>query len=203
MEESTNPIDAVASWYVTHCKPYKEATVATALQERLGLGAYLPTVRGLLRGQGQPAPLFPGYVFVWAELHSQAISAINAIPGVLRLLAFGGQPQAVPPAVIDEIRKRVDRLNAQGGWPAHQFSRGEPVRLTAGPLRGLEAVFLRPMQSSERVKVLIEFLGQLREAELHVSALEKAGPSPSTKRPRRTRGRGRPIKALYVPAKSG
>jgi hypothetical protein len=63
----------------------------------------------------------------------------------------------------------------------------------------LEAVFLGPMRASERVRVLIEFLGQLREAELDVSALEKSQPDARGKRQRRTRGRGRPIRTRPAP----
>jgi transcription antitermination factor NusG len=177
--------------------------VAAAVHERLGRPVYFPLVNHLFRGRLESTPLFPGYVFIYTELQARATSAIHAIPGVLRLLSFGGLPQEVPASIIDGIRERVDRLNAQGGLPAHQFYQGEHVRLTAGPLQGLEAVFVGRMRSSERVKVLIEFLGQLREAELPVSALEKTWSRSKTKRPRRTRGRGRPIRTQPTPAKPG
>ncbi len=195
LENSTDPAIALSNWYVAHCKPFREITVATALEESLGLAVYLPTVKRLLRGQAQSTPLFPGYLFVQTELYARTTSAINAVPGIVRLLAFGGLPQAVPPPVVEGIRERVDRLNAQGGMPAILFCEGEPVRLISGPLQGLEAVFLGPLRANERVKILIEFLGQLREVEASSAALEKIGPHSQTKRPRRTRGRGRLIQS--------
>lgn len=175
--------------------------MVAALREHLHLETYLPKVKRIYRGQVQPTPLFPSYVFVRTELHSKAIYAINAIPGVLRLLAFGGLPQVIPNTVIDSIRERVDHINEQGGLPAYQFCQGESVCITAGPLEGLEAVFLQPLQQSERVKVLVEFLGHLREAEVPISMLEKVKPQSPAKRPRRTRGQGRTIKALAMQTK--
>ena len=198
MEKSTNPIFLSSNWYVAHCAPFKEVAVAAALQDQLGLETYLPMIERPYRGQVQPTPFFPRYVFVRTELHSRTIYDIHAIAGVLRLLAFDGLPQAVPTAVVNGIREHVDRINAQGGLSESQFCPGESVCITAGPLEGLEAVFLKPMQQSERVKVMIEFLGHLREAEVPVSTLEKARHQSITKRPRRTRGRGRPIKALLA-----
>ena len=48
------------------------------------------------------------------------------------------------------------------------------------------------MRPSERVRVLLTFLGQLQEVEAPVAMLEAA------QRPRRTRGKGRPINSQLV-----
>jgi hypothetical protein len=48
------------------------------------------------------------------------------------------------------------------------------------------------MRPAERVRVLLEFLGKEQEALVPVEDLEAAG-GPA-KRPRRTRGKGRPIR---------
>lgn len=63
-------------WYVIACQPSKEAGVAAALPVRLGYHAYLPVVKEIVRGQARTGPLFPGYIFVLAELHARAVSAI-------------------------------------------------------------------------------------------------------------------------------
>jgi transcriptional antiterminator RfaH len=182
-------------WYAVHCQRLKEWRAAAALETLLGLAVYVPEVRRRFRGQIRHAPFFPGYLFVRANFDIIALSKINATPGVLRLVAFDNRPQAIPDVVIDHISAQVSDLNAHGGMLAHDFHPGDTVRLKVGPFRGLEAEFLGPMKPSERVQVLIEFLGSLREADVHVDDLEPV--STALSRPqqaRRSRGRGRPIR---------
>jgi len=184
----------VDSWYAVFCQPLKERQAAAALEHNLGLVTYLPEIRRRFRGQVQQAPLFPRYLFVRANLQNVALSAINSTIGVLRLVAFDGVPLPVPVTVIKALRHQVQTLATEGGLIGHRFHLGETLRLKDGPLQGLDALFMGPMTPSERVRVLIDFLGQLREAEVNADMLERAGPAPELKRGRRTRGKGRPIK---------
>lgn len=175
------------SWYVVHSKPRREVLAVSMLEERLRVTVYLPQVEQRYRGGLQRASLFPGYLFLHTDLERIEVSAINAVPGVIRLVASGSVPQPVPDAVMDALQQRVAQFDAQGGLPQHPYHEGDPVRLIAGPLAGLEAAFVGPMRPSERVRVLLTFLGQLQEVEVPVAMLEPA------QRPRRTRGKGRPI----------
>jgi hypothetical protein len=59
----------------------------------------------------------------------------------------------------------------------------------------LEAVFLGTMKPSERVQILIHFLGQIREVDVDVDMLERPSSMPTLKRARRTPGKGRRVKA--------
>jgi transcriptional antiterminator RfaH len=182
------------SWYVLYCRPFKEWQTAAALETHLGLQIYIPQVKHRLRGKIQWVPFFPRYLFVAVNLQEVPLSRINAVPNVLRLLAFDEVPQPVPAPIVDSIRQQVDTLNAMGGLPEHGFYPGETVWIKQGPLRGMEAAFLGPMKPSERVQVLLEFLGELREVEVNVDALDHRCPGPGTKLERRTRGSGRRIK---------
>jgi transcription antitermination factor NusG len=187
-------VHAADQWYVIHCKRLREWRAAAALEERLGLATYLPEIQRRHRGQMQRFPFFPGYLFVWANLREVVLSHINAMPGVLRLVAIGELPQPVPMRVIEEIRQRVDDLNAHGGLIPHNFRPGDTLKLKDSPLQGLEAIFLGPMKPSERVRVLIDFLGHYREAEVDVDMLEHISTELTPKLERRTRGKGRRIK---------
>src|SRR5262245_14986186 len=181
------------SWYAVHCKPFKERYAAAALKEQLGLTVYRPEVRLYFRKQVRQAPLFPCYLFVLASLQSVPLSRINATPGVLGVVTVGGAPQSVPSVVLEELYQRVNALNAQGGLKEHGFLPGGAVRIKAGPLQGMAAIFMGPMEPSERVRVLIDFLGCLREAEVELATLEHANSGPTYKLERRTRGKGRMI----------
>lgn len=194
MYQTTNSPDTASHWYAVYCKPLKEWQAAVVLENHLKLAVFLPEVRRRSHQPAQRVLLFPRYLFLQADLQIVTLSKINATPGVLSLVAFGATPQPVPAAVIQALRQRVDRINEQGGLPEQQFHPGETVRLKQGPLRGLEAIFVGPMQPSERVRVLIDFLGQLREAEVGREILERTGSAPAQVLERRTRGKGRSIK---------
>lgn len=183
------------SWYVVHTKPRRELLAAGLLADDLGVVVYLPEVLQVVRGRRRSEPLFPGYVFIQADLAAAPLSRINATPGVLRLVTTGGQPQPLPAGEVEVLRERVDALNAAGGMPAHSLRPGDEVTLKAGPLQGLRAVFIGPMRPAQRVRVLLEFLGSLSETEVDVADLEPVSGVSTERRPRRTRGEGRRIKA--------
>ena len=179
-------------WYVVHTKARQETLAAGLLEQHLAARVLLPQARQRTRGQMRSAPLFPGYLFVALDLEQVEASRVNNTPGVIRLVAFGGVPKPVPARVIEALQARLAEIDAQGGLPQHPFKEGDRVRLKDGPLAGLEAVFVGPMRPAERVRVLLEFLGQEQEALVPVTDLEAAG-GPG-KRPRRTRGKGRVIR---------
>lgn len=184
------------SWYVVHTKPRMELLAATLLEERLNLNTYFPEVTLRRQGKVQRGAFFPCYLFVDSDLQSTPVSAIDCIPGVVRVVRFQDEPRAVPDGVVQQLRLRIDDINAVGGLPAHQFHVGEPVRITAGPLQGLEGIFDGPMTAVERVQVLLRFLGSERRVSVDVDAVEpNRNPIPIAieKRHRRSRGVGRPL----------
>jgi transcription antitermination factor NusG len=113
------------------------------------------------------------------------------------MVAFGRRPAPIADEVVRLIRETVDRTNAAGGRPGHEFQAGETVRITDGPLRDMLAFFEGPSSGQDRVRVLLEFLGEANRMWVSAADLEKVpagGQSPRNRPPRRTRGRGRPIK---------
>jgi transcriptional antiterminator RfaH len=183
-------------WYVAQCITLKEAQTAYALRTHVGLNVYLPQVSRRTRGEMQPQPLFPGYLFVQADLRKVSRSSINSTFGMVRLLEFGGVPQPLPESTVVALRERVDDINAKGGLMPHNFQPGDAVRIKAGPLRGLEAVFLGPMTPSARVNILLQFLGRLNQVKVEVDVLERVSTPGNNGRNtmrRSTRGRGRKI----------
>jgi transcriptional antiterminator RfaH len=188
-----------AAWYAVHTQPRKEMLVSALLEQELGLPVFLPEVTQKSRGRIRLTPLFPGYLFVQVNLAQTTASTINTTPGVIRMVAFGEAPRPLAPAVIDALRAEVDALNAQGGLPQHPYRPGDPVRFRGGPLEGLHAVFLGPLRPAQRVRVLLTFLGQQQEVTVDVDKLERAAGSVPARPPRRTRGKGRPIKPPATP----
>ena len=183
------------AFFVVQTKTGSEVLAAAMLEQHLGLATYLPEVTQRRRGAGGRQPLFPGYLFVESEPASFVRSAVDGQPGVVRTVAVDHVPCRVEAAVVEALRARVAAVNAQGGLPAHPFKPGDAVRLTQGPLAGLEAVFVGPTTPAERVEVLLRFLGRQQVTRVAPEELEAVGnPVGIEERPRRTRGRGRPIR---------
>lgn len=193
MYETIHTLNNVASWYVVHCKPSREAQAAVALRELLGLTVYLPESNRVVRGKARSSPFFPGYLFAQADLEQVNLSSINSTPNVLRLLEFGGKPQAIDAVVVEAIREQLADLNARGGLPAHDFQPGDPVWMRSGPLKGLRAVFVGPLTPDARVKVLLGFLGRTNEVKVDLDSLEHADRELQPQRRRGSRGKGRKI----------
>jgi transcriptional antiterminator RfaH len=177
-------------WYVVHAKSQKELLAASMLEDQRKLTDFLPEVLQKYRDKMKLRPFFPGYLFVKADLEVVEYTAINSTPGVIRLVAFDQRPLPLNSDIIEGIRSEVERLNSEGGLPAISYQPGESVRLIEGPLKGLQAVFVKHLRPSERVLVLLKFLGQENEVELDLSEIERAS---VVRRKRRTRGKGRKI----------
>ena len=186
------------SWYVMQTKPRRELMVASLLGDRPDMTVFLPEVLQP-GGRGAPlTPLFPGYLFVQVDLAHSALSTLNHTPGAVGLVGSQGQPTAVANAVVQGLQERVTQVNAQGGLAVHNFRPGDAVTFTAGPLQGLDAVFNGPLEPTQRVQVLLHFLGQAQEMTVDARLLEKVNrppPAPAEPRPRRTRGKGRRIRS--------
>lgn len=162
------------AWYVIHSKPRKEGQVSAYLDAQ-GLETFYPTVRvqPVNPRAARMRSYFPGYLFVRADLEAVGVSALQWVPGAIRLVQFGGEPARVPDNVIAELKRHVRRVNAGGGLTLHGLKPGDVVRITHGPLAGYEAVFDLRLSGSERVQVLLEMLGRQVRVRVDAGAIEK------------------------------
>lgn len=181
---------SAVSWYVVHTKPHKEMLATSMLEDRLRLAVFLPQVLQRYRGRMVPRPFFPRYLFVHLDLTQVEPSAIDAIPGVTRLVRFDDQPQPVRDEIVASIREEVERINAEGGLPEQRFQPGALVRLKRGPFQGQVVRLLRHLSPADRVAVLLELLGRENEVVVNVEDIEPVRPP----RRRGTRGKGRRIR---------
>ena len=189
MDPSSSP------WYVVHTWPQKELLVAGLLQEGLVTALFLPEVlqKGR-RGMGL-RPLFPCYLFTQVDLSQLPPSAINALPGVRRLLVGADGPLPVAGPVVAALRNECQRLNAAGGLFPTDLRPGERVRLHSGPLAGLEAVFVEPLPPGDRAVVLLHFLNRQNQVTVALADMERVRELERPPRQRSSRGQGRPIRS--------
>lgn len=154
------------SWYAVHTKPRSEA-IAREHLERQGFRCLFPRLRRTVRtSEGLRArieSLFPRYVFILTDAAVQSLAPVRSTRGCVGLVRFGGKPARVPERVIGAIRARMDADDGFTRLDLPDLVPGQRVRITDGPLSGLEAVF-RTLEGAERVRLLLDFLGQAREA---------------------------------------
>lgn len=162
-------------WYVLRSKPKREH-FAGALLTRAGLEVYVPQVKALRAPSRPPVlePFFPSYFFAQLDPMAGELRMANYTTGVLYVVGYGGQPMPVPGTVIERIRERL----AHGHLIAPTYRAGEAVKVTSGPLSGVEAVFDSHLSASGRVRILINMLERLCPVELSVGQLRHLDTSP-------------------------
>ena len=153
------------NWYAIRSKPRKEDAVWRQVLSQ-GFEVYYPRIRiqPINPRSKKVKPYFPGYLFVRADLEQVGLSVFQWMPHTLGLVSFGGEPAAVPDHLVQAIHVRVDEINAAGGETFERLSPGDVVWISDGPFRGYEAIFDARLPGSERVRVLLEFLGSRKVA---------------------------------------
>ena len=158
-------------WYALRSKSRKEDAVWRQLQSQ-GYEVFYPCLRvhPVNPRSRKLVPYFPGYLFVEADLGQSGISVFQWMPHTVGLVSFGGEPSIVPENLILAIQKRVDEINAVGGEIFDGLKPGETVWISDGPFQGYEAIFDGRLPGSERVRVLLEFLGNRRKVPVVLDA---------------------------------
>ena len=159
------------SWYALRSKPRKEEVVWRQVLSH-GFETYYPRLRvqPVNPRSRKIRPYFPGYLFVHINLEETGLSAFKWMPHTLGLVSFGGEPAVVPENLIHDIRKRIDKINKEGGEVLEGLKSGDEVRVIEGPFRGYEAIFDHKLPGNVRVKILLELLGNQRRVPLEIDS---------------------------------
>jgi transcription antitermination factor NusG len=129
-------------WYAAYTFARHEKKVADQLDGR-GVEFFLPAYKERHRWRDRykviQMPLFPGYVFVRIFLAEKL--RVLEIPSVVHLVSFGAAgPMPVPDDEVASLRSTLAHRRAE---PHPYLPVGNRVRVTAGPLQGLEGTLVR------------------------------------------------------------
>jgi transcription antitermination factor NusG len=155
-------------WYAAYTRSRHEKVVAETLNKRT-VEHFLPlyeTVRKWKNGRFKvQLPLFPGYLFVHIALRDRL--NVLQVPGVVRLVGFNGVPAALPTAEVEIIRSALRRgIDAE---PHPYLKVGQRVRITSGPMEGLQGILLR-RRGRPRVVVSVDLI--MRSVALDIDAAQ-------------------------------
>lgn len=172
---SSDEAQTAKTWYLVYTKPRQE-DVALINLTRQGYSAYLPRCRLLRKRQGRSMPviepLFPRYLFIHLDTHTDNWGPIRSTLGVTSLVRFGQKPGPVPDSLIDYLRSREgdDGLHV----PVEpELKIGQRVRVADGTLEGYEGILLAKT-SRERVVVLLDILGKQVRTQLTLDRLDRS-----------------------------
>ncbi len=163
----SNPVpapDEGPRWYAVRVRANAERVVSKLLGQK-GLDPFLPTCRTRRawadRIKTLDLPLFPGYVF--CRILTEDRNAVLKTGGVIDLVGNGRRPLPISDEEIQAVQTLVRaRVTAQP-WPFLRV--GQRVRMSRGPLEGLEGILVRVKNSSQLV-VSISLLERSVAAEI-------------------------------------
>ncbi|MGA8656603.1 MAG: UpxY family transcription antiterminator [Chthoniobacterales bacterium] len=148
--------DPQASWYAVYTHANHEKKAAAEISRR-GVESFLPLYRTARRWSDRrielDMPLFQGYVFVHLALCDRL--KVLQVPGVVRLVGFGGLAAPLPEEQIDTLRSGLN-----GYWraePHPYLAVGRRVRLKSGPLAGIQGILLR-RKGNFRIVISIDLI---------------------------------------------
>ena len=162
----------VPKWYLIQCKAREDHRALEHL-ERQEFRCYQPvrSVERIRQGQRHVVsePLFPGYLFIHLDRLNDNWHPIRSTRGVLRWVAFNGEPTPVPDQIVDGIRERVER--SRTAVKPH-FNPNDRVMLMEGPFAHLEAIFVAT-RGEDRVLLLLNILQQEQRLEFPLQSVKK------------------------------
>ena len=159
-------------WLCVMCKTQQEHTAQDNLK-RQGFTVYLPTAPNKSRKQGRVTTdikaMFPGYLFIAADLEHQDLSVIRSTLGCIAFLRHGVRPALVPNQVMASIKEAEDVLH--GRFEINQgFTPGNKYELLEQGFNGHTATFLA-LDGKERARVLVTLLNSEHEVKIPISSL--------------------------------
>ena len=166
-------LDTHNSWYALYTRHQHEKCVHQVLTGK-GLEAFLPLYTTAHQWKDRvkrvSLPLFPCYVFLRGPLFQWL--PVLSTPGVHSIVGCGGQPALISNVEIEAIRRVVE---SPTNVEPHPFLKcGDRVRVTAGPLRGLEGLLLRKKNWC-KLLLSVEMLQRSVAVEVDATMVQRVG----------------------------
>jgi transcription antitermination factor NusG len=158
-------------WYAAYTRANHEVRVTQQLARR-SVEHFLPQYESVRRWKDRRVklqmPLFPGYVFVRLAVRDRL--RVLEIPSVARLVGFNGHPAILPDKEIEALRTAVvAQLRTQ---PHPYLAVGRRVRITRGPLAGVEGILVR-RKSVLRVVLSLDLIARSAAVEVDAADIDR------------------------------
>ncbi|RYD32368.1 MAG: hypothetical protein EOP85_21805 [Verrucomicrobiaceae bacterium] len=175
----TSPVPSTPEWFCVRCQTKRKHIAAGHLRQLEEIEVFCPRLRyrkATRRGKiWWVEPMFPGYVlarFSMAEMER----AVTFCQGVRGLVRFGAEIPSIPESFVEAMKSEIrTRQDAQTGDelvtlnPTLQL--GDEVEVANGPFQGMQGTVISVPSATERVKILLEFLGKPQAVDMDLFSI--------------------------------
>lgn len=179
----SKPDNNTYQWYILNVMAGQENKIATDIKAMIMCGALgqnvedamVPSKQIIKIKKGKKVQeaqkLFPGYVFVSANINSDAYNLLNAIPKVMGFLGGKNNPEPVDAEKMESI---LNVSNEQ--VPDNKnviFEVGEVLSVIEGPFESFTGAVEEFDAEKQKVKISILIFGRATSVELDIAQVEK------------------------------
>ncbi len=164
-------------WFCVRTQTKREHIAAGHLRELEAVEVFCPRLRyrkATRRGKiWWVEPLFPGYLLAKFNL-AEMERAVTFCQGVRGLVRFGSEIPPVPESFVESLRKEVRNRSVEDEETlsvSPVIEIGDEVEIAHGPLQGMRGTIVSVAPAAERVKILLEFLGQEHAVDVDLFSL--------------------------------
>ena len=174
-------------WYVLRVISGKEKKTKTLIENEVAkygltdfVGEILVPTEKVIRIQKgkrvtKEKTLFPGYIYIEANLSGEVPHVIRNIPGVLGFLSGvkGGDPEPITQTEVNRLLGKMDEMAMEEGHIVNPFKVGDAVKITQGIFKDFEGTVEEISEDNKKLKVEVKMFGRKTPIELHFYQVEK------------------------------
>jgi len=172
------PPSKLPEWFCVRCQTKREHIAASHLRELEGIEVFCPRLRyrkATRRGKiWWVEPMFPGYVLAKFNI-AEMERAVTFCQGVRGLVRFGAGIPAVPESFVEAMKHEIHQRNGAEESELITLSPtiaiGDEVEVAHGPFQGMQGTVVAVPSGTERVKILLEFLGNPQAVDMDMFSL--------------------------------
>jgi transcription termination/antitermination protein NusG len=163
-------------WYALYTRSRCEQLVCDQLAAK-GFHIFLPRIDVWSQRAGKrhliAVPMFPGYLFLRHVIDKTSYIEVRKVRGLVRILGDRWDSlSVVPDAEIEAIQTA---LSASLPLISHPYLReGQRVRITQGPLRGVEGIFIQSKPAKGLLLLSVDLLQRSIAVEIDCSVVTAA-----------------------------
>ena len=172
-------------WYVINTYSGHENKVKTNLEHRIVSmnqqpafrRVVVPTEQVIETKDGQKVQtekrVLPGYVLVNMNMSDEAWTVVKGTPGVTGFVGAGTKPVPLSQPEVDKILHTGTVAGAPAQKAVVQFSLGESVKVTSGPLSDFDGEIVDVNPDAQKLKVLVDIFERQVPVELGFDQVKK------------------------------
>jgi transcriptional antiterminator NusG len=172
-------------WYVINTYSGHENKVKTNLEHRIVSmnqnpnfrRVVVPTEQVIETKDGQKVQtekrVLPGYVLVNMNMTDDSWTVVKGTPGVTGFVGAGTKPVPLSQPEVDRILHHGAPAGAQAQKAVVEFSLGESVKVTSGPLSDFDGEIVDVNPDAQKLKVLVDIFERQVPVELSFDQVKK------------------------------